>query len=204
MARRFPSTAVVGVYSPVRSVACPGSVRAISALAVARSEAIACVAFLGSVLPRQELLAVLERAFAHHAGADGVIDFADLKKALRLKSDYLAQRMLKLFDLNGDGYISREEFLAGVRALVFGSDRDKLCFAFRLHDHDGDGSISQQELLRMISLSLAESEIAEKLSQPPEYLTRALMSVADTNRDGRLSFDEFVRRRWCGPSSCAR
>ncbi len=140
----------------------------------------------------KELLGVLERAFAHHAGADAVIDFADLKRALGLKSDYLAGRMLRLFDLNGDGVITQGEFIEGVRALVFGSDREKLWFAFRLHDHDGDGTIDRQELLRMISMSLAESEIAEKLSQPPEYLTRALLSAADRNRDGRISFDEFV------------
>jgi len=140
----------------------------------------------------RELLATLERAFAHHSGADSRIDWAELQKALGLRSKYLARRMLSLFDLNGDGVISKDEFLAGVRALILGTDREKLHFAFRLHDHDGDGTLDYQELVRMIAISLAESDIGEKLSQPPEYLARVLLTMADRDRDGRLSFDEFA------------
>jgi predicted ferric reductase/Ca2+-binding EF-hand superfamily protein len=145
-----------------------------------------------------ELLATIERAFSHHAGADAKIDQADLKRALGLRSDYLALRVMAGFDLDRDGVVSKEEFLAGVRALVLGSDRDKLAFAFRLHDHDGDGFLDREELFRMIAISLAESDVAERATQPPEQLVAALLASADTNKDGRLSFDEFeaaVRKR---------
>jgi predicted ferric reductase/Ca2+-binding EF-hand superfamily protein len=145
-----------------------------------------------------ELLSTLERAFAHHAGADARIDLADLQRALGLRSEYLAGRVLRLFDTNGDGVITKDEFFAGVRGLVFGSDRDKLLFAFRLHDHDGDGFLDRQDLLRMISMSLAESDIVERASQSADQLVSALIKAADTDRDGRLSFEDFeahVRRR---------
>jgi predicted ferric reductase/Ca2+-binding EF-hand superfamily protein len=138
------------------------------------------------------LLATLEKAFATHAGADGVIDPAELQKALGLRSVYLARRIFQIFDQNGDGVITRDEFLAGVRTLIFGSDRDKLLFAFRLHDHDGDGSLDRQELERMIAISLAESEIAERGSQTSAHLAHALLSAADRNRDGRVPFDELA------------
>ncbi|HEX7602384.1 MAG TPA: EF-hand domain-containing protein, partial [Polyangiaceae bacterium] len=142
-------------------------------------------------LEDRRLLATLERAFATHAGKDGVIDLRDLQKALGLRSEYLTRRILKAFDRDENGVIDKNEFLAGVRALVFGSDREKLWFAFRVHDHDGDGSLDRQEVLRMITLCIAESDVAVRAAQPPEHLTHALFVAADKNRDGKLSFEEL-------------
>jgi predicted ferric reductase/Ca2+-binding EF-hand superfamily protein len=142
--------------------------------------------------PDAKLLEVLERAFAKHAGKDRVIDAAELQKAIGLKSEYLAKRVLAAFDQNRDGVIQREEFLEGVRKLVFGTDREKLAFAFRVHDHDGDGFLVQDELYRMIAISLAENEVAERASQPADRLANALFLAADHDRDGRISFEEFA------------
>ena len=120
-----------------------------------------------------ELLQLLERAFARHAGADARIDADELQKALGLRSLYLARRVLAAFDRDGNGTIERDEFLQAVRRLLFGDARDKLSFAFRIHDSDGDGFIDPTEMLRMISIGMAESEIAERVTQPAEYLTPA-------------------------------
>lgn len=142
-------------------------------------------------LPDAQLLAKLERAFARLAGADACIDAAELKAALGLRSDYLAKRVLARFDRDGDGMIRRDEFLEGVRRLVFGTERDKLLFAFALHDHEGHGAIGYQELHRMIAMSLAEADVEAHPSQSSEGLARALMSVADRDHDGLISFAEF-------------
>jgi len=147
---------------------------------------------LAPPIAESALLALLEKAFARHAGSDAVIDAVELQTALNLRSAYLARRMLGIFDRNHDGVISKDEFLDGVRQLVFGDVRHKLWFAFQLHDHNADGFIDQAEMLRMISISMAESEIAERASQPAEYLTRVLFAAVDSNRDGLISFDEFV------------
>jgi len=93
----------------------------------------------------------------------------------------LAPRVLSMFDRNGDGVIARDEFIAGIRDLVLGDVRHKLWFAFRLHDHDGDGFIDETEMLRMISLAIAESELTERATQPAELLTRVLFKNADRN-----------------------
>lgn len=140
-----------------------------------------------------ELLALLEDAFRHHAGGGATLDVAALKRALGLRSDYLARRVLAQFDADGDGTVDRDEFLAGVRALVLGSDREKLAFAFRLWDHDGDGRLDREELHRMIALSLAESDVEERPTQPATQLVATLLSTADTDKDGRLSLDELER-----------
>jgi NAD(P)H-flavin reductase/Ca2+-binding EF-hand superfamily protein len=146
----------------------------------------------------QELLEMLERAFQHHASEARTIDREALQKALGLRSEYLAKRLLTCFDQNGDGVISRDEFMTGVRALVLGTEHEKLLFAFRMHDHDGDGTLSREEVLRMITISLAESEIIERPTQPPEKLTAALFALADKDKDGKIGFEELevvVKRR---------
>ncbi len=152
-----------------------------------------------TVLPADEALVdMLERAFAHHAGDDARIDAEELRKAIGLRSPYLAGRVLAAFDTNRNGTIEKGEFLEGVRALVFGTDREKLAFAFRVHDHDGDGFIGREDLVRMITMSLGESEVVERATQPPEHLARVLFSIADRDRDGRISVEELdavVRRR---------
>ncbi len=146
----------------------------------------------------EALLASLDRAFATHAGGDARIDLADLKRALRLRGDYLARRVLARFDRDGDGSISREEFLSGVRAVLFGGERERLLFAFQLHDHDHDGAISREEVARMVAMTLAEAGIALHGSHSSERLAAAVMTDADANRDGQVTFPEFeaaVRRR---------
>lgn len=140
----------------------------------------------------ERLLAKLEHAFGKHAGDDSTIDLHELQKALGLRSEYLTKRVLAIFDTNHDGSVSKEEFLNGARALLFGSDRDKLWFAFRLYDHNGDGFLDEQEILRVLAMTLAENEIVERHKQPVEQLARVFMKGADRDRDGRISFDEFV------------
>jgi predicted ferric reductase/Ca2+-binding EF-hand superfamily protein len=134
---------------------------------------------------------MLEKAFKKHAGADNRIDQAELKKALGLRSDYLASRVMSAFDRDHNGTIDKDEFLEGVRKLVFGPDHDKLLFAFRVHDDNGDGKLTEEELLRMITLSLGEHDVV-RATQPPEQLTRALFWAADTNKDGVITFDELL------------
>ena len=142
------------------------------------------------------LVRSLERSFAHLAGDDAVIDVKELQRALGLRAEYLARRVLSVFDQDGDGVIRREEFLAGVRKLAFGSPEERLHFAFRMHDHDGDGALDRVDLVRMVTLALAEDDVSTSEAQV-ERLVSALLSGADSDGDGRLSFAEFeacVRR----------
>jgi NADPH oxidase 5 len=140
----------------------------------------------------RELMSRLDRAFDAHAGDDAVIDVADLQRALGIRSEYLARRVLHALDRDRSGSLDRAEFLAAVRALVFGDEREKLAFVFRLHDDDGDGVLSELEILRMISIGLAESDLVSRRSQPPEKLARRVAQEADQDGDGKVSFEEFA------------
>jgi len=136
------------------------------------------------------LLARLEECFAELAGPDSRIDAADFKRSLAVKDAFLAERVLAVFDRNRDGWVTRVEFLQGVPRLAFGSVRDRVRFAFRLHDLDGDGVIERGEIVRMIELGLTEDGSASNPKLVARF-TSVLMTAADANHDGCLSFTEF-------------
>jgi len=145
----------------------------------------------GALHPLDEvLLDALHHAFSLHAGESENLDVQKLQSILDLKNPLLAQRLLKVFDRDGDGIISRDEFLERVRRLIYGSQTDKLLFAFRLHDINGDGKVDRSEVLAMIQTSMAE-ENTLALAQTPDELADLLMAEADVNGDGYLSYREF-------------
>ena len=116
---------------------------------------------------------------------------SELQRALGLRAEYLARRVMAAFDIDGDGVIRRDEFLEGVRKLVLGSPRDRLLFAFRVHDDDGDGNLDRVELVRMVTLALAEDDVARRDAQV-ERLVAALL-VGRRHRPRRAHVVRGVR-----------
>jgi predicted ferric reductase/Ca2+-binding EF-hand superfamily protein len=147
------------------------------------------------------VLESLSRAFAVHAGSDELIDAGDLQRALRIRSEFLAERMLSILDRDGDGRVSRDEFLTAVRRLVFGSAREKLRLAFQIHDLDGNGRIEAEEIRRMIAMNLDEEAGSDasgvhstrRRETRVQELTSLLLSTADEDGNQSLCFDEFER-----------
>lgn len=144
---------------------------------------------------------MLQETFQKHAGPDSQIDANELQRSLKIHSEFLAERILAILDRDGNGRVSRTEFLDAVRRLVFGSTREKLKLAFQIHDLDGNGRIEPIEIKRMIALNLAEeagSEVSGVRStrmrqERVEDLAKLFLLEADQDGDGTLSFDEFER-----------
>ena len=136
------------------------------------------------------LLAQIHQCFGNLAGPESVLDSAKLKRSLDVESVFIAERVLSVFDRNRDGLVNRVEFVRGVPRLLFGSLRDKLRFAFRLHDLDSDGAVDRGELARMLELGLTEDGVPAP-SRRRATLERPLARSRRQNGDGKLSFSEF-------------
>jgi predicted ferric reductase/Ca2+-binding EF-hand superfamily protein len=166
-----------------------GPLSAALAAAVARPPSMPPSSGPPPALQESELV-LLRECFAELAGSDDLIDAADLQRSLAVKDAFLARRVLAVFDRNRDGLVTRVEFLERSPRLLFGSMRDKLRFAFRIHDLNGDGALDRGEIERMIALGLVEDG-TEPRGVVVESLTSVLLRTADANHDGRLSFAEF-------------
>jgi predicted ferric reductase/Ca2+-binding EF-hand superfamily protein len=133
----------------------------------------------------------LREAFDRSVGEGDELDAGELQRALGLSSEYMARRLLDLFDLDGSGRVKRFEFYAAFERLVSGTRRDKLLFLFRLHDDDADGRITHVELDRMVNLGLVENRLCVERDLTARMVD-TLFEHANANRDGHISFEEFA------------
>lgn len=125
------------------------------------------------------------------AVARGRVDAVALQRLLGLKSRYLAQRLLSALDPEQRGFASIRDFAASAQAMRDASLEDKVRFFFRIHDHDGSGRIDREELERMLHVGLAEQQLVLP-DQTVRRLVDSVFSVADRDRDRKLSADELV------------
>lgn len=67
-----------------------------------------------------------------------------------LQQNPLVQRVIDIFDADGNGEVDFKEFIQGVSQFsVKGDKSSKLKFAFRIYDMDNDGFISNGELFQV-------------------------------------------------------
>ena len=118
----------------------------------------------------------------------GTLSVKEFMAIPELQQNPLVERVLAIFDDNGDGEIDFEEFIKGISLFSVQGDREKkLRFAFQIYDVDCDGFISNGELFQVLKLMVGNNLKDTQLQQ----IVDKTIIYADKDGDGRVSFEEF-------------
>jgi len=120
---------------------------------------------------------------------DGQITTKELGTVMRSlgqnPSEAELRDMINEVDADGSGTIDFPEFLTMMARKIKDTDtEEELREAFKVFDRDGNGYISAAELrhvMTSIGEKLSESEVDEMIRE------------ADSNNDGQVAYDEFVK-----------
>ncbi|GFR95338.1 calmodulin [Elysia marginata] len=122
---------------------------------------------------------------------DGQVDREELIEVMRAMGQNPtvaeATAMIAEVDVNQNGKVEYREFeqmmaKRGVNSIM--QEEDDLREAFKVFDRNGDGFITIDEL-RVTMTNMGEPLTKEELED--------MISSADTNHDGKVHYDEFVK-----------
>ena len=120
-----------------------------------------------------------------NSGSLSIDEFMSLPE---LQQNPLVQRVIEIFDQDGNGELDYKEFIEGVSQFsVKGDKMSKLKFAFRIYDIDNDGFISNGELFQVLKMMVGNNL---KDTQLQQIVDKTIIN-ADKDGDGRISFEEF-------------
>lgn len=120
-------------------------------------------------------------------GALSVDEFMSLPE---LQQNPLVQRVIEIFDQDGNGEVDFREFIEGVSQFsVKGDKSQKLRFAFKIYDVDKDGLISNGELFTVLKMMVGNNLKDTQLQQ----IVDKTIVYADKDGDGKINFEEFCQ-----------
>ena len=119
------------------------------------------------------------------SGSLSVEEFMSLPE---LQQNPLVQRVIEIFDQDGNGEVDFKEFIEGVSQFsVKGDKESKLRFAFQIYDIDRDGFITNSELFQVLKMMVGNNLKDTQLQQ----IVDKTILYADKDQDGKISFSEF-------------
>ncbi|EYC15679.1 hypothetical protein Y032_0036g3292 [Ancylostoma ceylanicum] len=131
------------------------------------------------------------------SGSLSVEEFMSLPE---LQQNPLVQRVIDIFDEDGNGEVDFREFIQGISQFSVKGDKNvKLKFAFRIYDIDRDGYISNGELFQVLKMMVGNNL---KDSQLQQIVDKTIL-FHDKDGDGRISFQEFCDLFMCNDIVCA-
>ncbi len=110
-----------------------------------------------------------------------------------LEHNPLVRRVVSTFDEDKDGTVDFKEFIKNLAIFVSKStdaknQEDKSKFAFRMYDVNNDGYISNGDLFKILKIMVGSNLSDVQLQQ---LVDRTILQ-GDKDKDGRLSYEEFV------------
>jgi serine/threonine-protein phosphatase 2B regulatory subunit len=144
----------------------------------------------GTTFTQQQILRLHKRFTKLDSDGNGEISRAEFQSIAGLSQNPLLERVLTIFDTNGDQSVDFKEF---VKALaIFANDCakvEKLKFTFRVYDMDADGYISNKDLFQTLQIMVGNNLTDVQLQQ----IVDKTFIEADENKDGLISFEEFQK-----------
>lgn len=117
----------------------------------------------------------------------GLVDYTEFCEILQVDPSPQCEGVFTLYDYEKTGQIDAREFLIAVSNYTGAGKEDKLKFAFMAFDEEGNGVITKAELLKILKanhMASHDTEVARKAD--------TIMTQADKDADGVITFDEFV------------
>ncbi|XWS60623.1 hypothetical protein CRYUN_Cryun07bG0051500 [Craigia yunnanensis] len=118
---------------------------------------------------------------------DGKVSYEELKAGLRKVGSQLAEPEIKMLmevaDVDGNGVLDYGEFVAVTIHLQKMENDEHFRRAFMFFDKDGSGYIELDELRNALADESGEADVD---------VMNDIMREVDTDKDGRISYDEFV------------
>uniref|UniRef100_A0A7E4VTJ1 Calcineurin subunit B type 2 n=1 Tax=Panagrellus redivivus TaxID=6233 RepID=A0A7E4VTJ1_PANRE len=122
------------------------------------------------------------------SGSLSVDEFMSLPE---LQQNPLVQRVIDIFDEDGNGEVDFKEFIQGISQFSVKGDKSiklKYLVAFRIYDMDRDGFISNGELFQVLKMMVGNNLKDTQLQQ----IVDKTILFHDKDGDGKISFQEFV------------
>ncbi|RAW38367.1 hypothetical protein PC110_g5374 [Phytophthora cactorum] len=151
------------------------------------------------VLSREAFFSIVDELVEEHA--------ANTKRKLSVEEKNQLQKIMETvfdgFDTDHDGFVDFCELSSGISVLCSGSQEEKIKSTFTLFDINQDGFISRDEMetylasVYRIVFMTSPATMQQLHGISPDELaqitTADAFSMADTNQDDRLSFEEFTK-----------
>ena len=118
----------------------------------------------------------------------GTLSIDEFMSLPELQQNPLVQRVIEIFDTDGNKEIDFKEFIEGISQFsVKGEKENKLKFAFKIYDIDQDGFISNGELFTVLKMMVGNNLKDVQLQQ----IVDKTMIQFDSDGDGKISYEEF-------------